>query len=242
MYPVPHWYRKPVSDLPVIARLSADRTKGSCRDDAFQSRIRLWPNKRRTGVEPATSSLAPSIRRHSWVVMSAALSWAARSQAIPEIQTNGCLLANERTANRRRSARRDGTGYAPAARRRPLARWALSPQAVKAIREQMLLRVHRRPSACARMRYGGVAGHGWRRRACPTDVRARRKQDFVRVGGPNSGFEVSAMTSVAAAFFASTFRICREQIPHLSPISRRVSVNIRFFGYQRILPLVLVRS
>jgi hypothetical protein len=90
------------------------------------------------------AEVAPSIRRRAWVVMSAALSWAARSQAIPEIQTNGCLLANERTANRRRSARRDGTGYAPAARRRPLARWALSPRAVEAIREQMLLRVEQR--------------------------------------------------------------------------------------------------
>jgi hypothetical protein len=90
------------------------------------------------------AGVAPSIRRRAWVVMSAALSWAARSQAIPEVQTNGCLLANERTTNRRRSARRDGTGYAPATRRRPLARWALSPQAVEAIREQMLLRVQQR--------------------------------------------------------------------------------------------------
>jgi hypothetical protein len=87
------------------------------------------------------ANIAPSIRRRAWMVMSAALSWAARSQAIPEVQTNGCLLANERTVNRRRSARRDGTGYAPATRRRPLARWALSPQAVEAIREQMLLRI-----------------------------------------------------------------------------------------------------
>lgn len=90
------------------------------------------------------AGVAPSIRRRAWVVMSAALSWAARSQAVPEIQTNGCLLANERTISRRRSARRDGTGYAPATRRGPLPRWALSPQAVEAIREQMLLRVGQR--------------------------------------------------------------------------------------------------
>jgi integrase len=92
------------------------------------------------------AGVPPSIRRRAWVVMSAALSWAARSQVVPEIQTNGCLLANERTTSRRRSARRGGTGYAPATRRRPLARWALSPRAVEAIREQMLLRVeHRDP-------------------------------------------------------------------------------------------------
>ena len=90
------------------------------------------------------AGVAPSIRRRAWVVMSAALSWAARSQAVPEIQTNGCLLANERTTSRRRSARRDGTGYAPATRRGPLPRWVLSPQAVEAIREQMLLRVGQR--------------------------------------------------------------------------------------------------
>jgi integrase len=92
------------------------------------------------------AGVPPSIRRRAWVVMSAALSWAARSQLVPEIQSNGCLLAGERSSSRRRSARRGGTGYAPATRRRPLARWALSPRAVEAIRAQMLLRVeHRDP-------------------------------------------------------------------------------------------------
>jgi integrase len=92
------------------------------------------------------AGVPPSIRRRAWVVMSAALSWAARSQVVPEIQSNGCLLAGERTTSRRRSVRRGGTGYAPATRRRPLARWALSPRAVEVIREQMLLRVdHRDP-------------------------------------------------------------------------------------------------
>jgi hypothetical protein len=95
--------------------------------------------------EMMRAGLSPSIRRRAWVVMSAALTWAARSPATPEIQSNGCLRANERTTSRRRSARRGGgTGYAPATRRRPLARWALSPHAVEAIREQMLLRTRRR--------------------------------------------------------------------------------------------------
>jgi hypothetical protein len=83
-------------------------------------------------------------RVRAWRVLSAALSWAAGSQAVPEIQTNGCILANEPAVSRRRSARRGGTGYAPATRRPPLASWALSPQAVEAIRQQMLLRVERR--------------------------------------------------------------------------------------------------
>ena len=48
--------------------------------------------------------------------------------------------------NRRRSMHRGGTGYAPVGRRRGLgvASWALSPQAVEAIRAQMLLRVQSR--------------------------------------------------------------------------------------------------
>jgi hypothetical protein len=85
-------------------------------------------------------------REHAWRVLSAALSWAAGSQMVPEIQTNGCILANEGVVNRRRSARRGGTGDAPAGRRRgsSVPSWALSPQAVEAIREQMLLRVKSR--------------------------------------------------------------------------------------------------
>jgi hypothetical protein len=55
-------------------------------------------------------------REHAWRVLCAALSWAAGSQMVPEVQTNGCILANEGVLNRRRSARRGGTGYAPATR------------------------------------------------------------------------------------------------------------------------------
>ncbi len=85
-------------------------------------------------------------RDKAWSVLSAALSWAAASQMVPEIQTNGCGLATEQRVNRRRSMRRGGTGYAPVGRRRGLgvASWALSPQAVEAIRAQMLLRVQSR--------------------------------------------------------------------------------------------------
>src|SRR5450759_763204 len=52
-------------------------------------------------------------RDHAWGVLSAALSWAAASQLVPEIQTNGAILANEPRVNHRRSARRGGTGYVP---------------------------------------------------------------------------------------------------------------------------------
>ncbi|MGD0452389.1 MAG: hypothetical protein ABSB69_02220 [Solirubrobacteraceae bacterium] len=79
-------------------------------------------------------------RAHAWRVLSAALSWAAASQLVPEIEINGCRLATEPRGKRRRSIRAGGTGYAPHARRSgPLVRrWALSPQAVEAIRAEML--------------------------------------------------------------------------------------------------------
>ncbi len=60
-------------------------------------------------------------RDKAWSVLSAALSWAATSQLVPEIQTNGCSLASEQRVNRRRSMRRGGTGYAPVGRRSGLA-------------------------------------------------------------------------------------------------------------------------
>lgn len=44
-------------------------------------------------------------REHAWRVLSAALSWAAGSQMVPEIQTNGCILANEGVLNRRSPSR-----------------------------------------------------------------------------------------------------------------------------------------
>ena len=89
------------------------------------------------------AGVAKPTRDQAWSVLSAALGWAASSQLVPEIQTNGCGLANEPRVNRRRSMRHGGTGYAPTGRRRGLgvASWALSPQAVEAIRAEMLLRI-----------------------------------------------------------------------------------------------------
>jgi hypothetical protein len=92
-----------------------------------------------------------STRDQAWSVFSAALSWAAASQLVPEIQTNGCGLANEQRVNRRRSMRRGGTGHARAGRRSGLAAasWALSPQAVEAIRAEMLQRGNARSEILA---------------------------------------------------------------------------------------------
>jgi hypothetical protein len=95
---------------------------------------RAWREQMREAGVPAQT------RVHAWRVLSSALSWAARSPSVPEIHTNGCKLAREPVVSRRRSARRGGTGYAPAVRARPLPSWALSPQAVEAIRAQILLR------------------------------------------------------------------------------------------------------
>ncbi len=79
-----------------------------------------------------------SARAHAWQVLSAVLSWAAQSELVPEIQTNGCLLANEKVGNRRKSVRgRNGRGIV---RRRgdEIQSWALSPMAVELIRAEML--------------------------------------------------------------------------------------------------------
>ena len=93
---------------------------------------RAWREQmRQAGVTGST-------RLRAWRALSSALSWAAGSPAVPEIETNGCQLAKEPAVRARRSARRGGTGYAPATPPRALASWALSPRAVEAIREQIL--------------------------------------------------------------------------------------------------------
>ena len=81
--------------------------------------------------------------KDAWKVLSVVLSWAAGSHEVPEVHTNGCILANERTTNRRRSVRARGTGAGSHGRKRrsKTQSWALSPQAVEAIRSQMLTRV-----------------------------------------------------------------------------------------------------
>lgn len=92
---------------------------------------RAWREQMRQARVPR------STRVRAWRALSSALSWAAASASVPEIETNGCRLAKEPVISTRRSARRDGTGYGPGAPPRSLASWALSPQAVEAIRAQM---------------------------------------------------------------------------------------------------------
>lgn len=93
---------------------------------------RAWREQMRQAGVPR------STRVRAWRALSSALSWASASASVPEIETNGCRLAKEPVISHRRSARRGGTGYGPGVPPRPLASWALSPQAVEAIRAQML--------------------------------------------------------------------------------------------------------
>lgn len=81
-----------------------------------------------------------SARAHAWRTLSAVLSWAAQSDLVPEIQTNGCLLANEKVGNRRKSVR--GRLGRTTVRRRgeEIQSWALAPMAVEFIRAEMLAR------------------------------------------------------------------------------------------------------
>jgi hypothetical protein len=99
----------------------------------------------REGVPKAT-------RKQAWRVLSAALSWAASSNLVGEINANGCSFAPEPRGNIRRSLRSGGTGYEPGPRRHgPLVpAWALSPQAVEAIRAQILDRTKGREQILAR--------------------------------------------------------------------------------------------
>jgi integrase len=85
--------------------------------------------------------------KDAWKVLSATLSWAAGSHEVPEIQTNGCILANDRKTKPRRSVRAVSTGRSSGARRRgsQTPSWALSPQAVEAIRQEMLHTKRRSP-------------------------------------------------------------------------------------------------
>jgi hypothetical protein len=61
---------------------------------------RAWREQMREAGVPR------STRLRAWLVLSSALSWAARSPAVPEIHTNGCKLAKEPVISHRRSAQR----------------------------------------------------------------------------------------------------------------------------------------
>jgi hypothetical protein len=98
---------------------------------------RKWREEMRAAGRPSDTV------KRAWRALSSILSWAASSHLVPEIQTNGCILANERSSSRRRSVRRGGSGRAAPTRRSgsQVPSWALSPQAVEAIRDAMLARV-----------------------------------------------------------------------------------------------------
>lgn len=87
-----------------------------------------------------------SARSHAWRVLSAVLSWAAGSELVPEVDSNGCLLANEKVSNRRKSMRRTTGRTAVRRRGNEVHSWALSPMAVELIRAAMLSdKLHRTP-------------------------------------------------------------------------------------------------
>ncbi len=81
-----------------------------------------------------------SARAHAWRVLSAVLSWAAQSELVPEIQTNGCLLANEKVGNRRKSVRGQRGRRSVRRHGEEIRSWAPAPMAVELIRVDMLAR------------------------------------------------------------------------------------------------------
>jgi hypothetical protein len=84
------------------------------------------------------TKVGPSARAHRWRVLSAVLSWAASSPLVPDIETNGCLLANERVSNRRKSMRANGGTTSMRRRGTAVSGWALSPASTELLRAQML--------------------------------------------------------------------------------------------------------
>jgi hypothetical protein len=134
--------------------------------DNKHDRLPPWPYAQQMAMTPAAEFNGPeaprafhgelvragislAVRQHAWRVLSACLSWAAGSALVPEIQTNGCLLANEQRVSKRRSARRGGAGIASADHRTPrqgadVESWALSALAVEHIRRRMLRRTDQR--------------------------------------------------------------------------------------------------
>ena len=108
----------------------------------FSTRLASELNKpaaaRALREEMRLAGVGASARTHAWRVLSAALSWAAGSQLVPELETNGCLLANERVSNRRKSMRANGTARSTRRHGSEIRGWALSPLAVELLRREML--------------------------------------------------------------------------------------------------------
>jgi hypothetical protein len=101
------------------------------------------PRALREAMRNAT--VGPSARTHAWRVLSAALSWAASSELVPEIKSNGCLLANEKISNRRKSMRSNQRRRSVRRHGEEVGSWALSPRASELIRAKMLVStLHRR--------------------------------------------------------------------------------------------------
>jgi integrase len=100
-------------------------------------------------TEMERAGTSDSVRERAWKVLSGVLTWAANSEAIPEVETNGCVLATKRNGAQRRSERRGGTGESGTRRRQrrrgaAVRSWALSPVSAELVRVHLLRRVKQR--------------------------------------------------------------------------------------------------
>jgi integrase len=135
--------KSPTGETTPALKHSLEVANRPARDFNSPAAPRAW----RTAMERAHVP-GPTIDR-AWKVLSSALTWAAKAEDVPEIETNGCILATVRRGGQRRSQRRGGTGEGSGRsrqRRRGAAvrAWALSPKAVELIRVQQLRRVNQR--------------------------------------------------------------------------------------------------
>ena len=84
------------------------------------------------------AKVGPSARAHAWRVLSAVLSWAANSELVHEIKSNGCLFANEKIGNRRKSMRAAHGRTSVRRHGDEIRSWALSAMGVELLRAEML--------------------------------------------------------------------------------------------------------
>jgi integrase len=93
---------------------------------------------RRAKVPKPTQSAA-------WKVLSSCLSWAASSNLVPELQTNGCILANESKSGSQRRSMRGGLQQSKSRPRgKHIPSHALSPRAVELVRVKLGQRIAER--------------------------------------------------------------------------------------------------
>ncbi|HXN37590.1 MAG TPA: hypothetical protein VN892_06120, partial [Solirubrobacteraceae bacterium] len=100
---------------------------------AGPSLMRLWHKVRQWHQRPASRAST-----HAFISSRQVDLWAANSELVPEIKSNGCLFANEKIGHRRKSMRAAHGRRSVRRHGDEIRSWALSSLAVELIRAEML--------------------------------------------------------------------------------------------------------